>query len=103
MSQPPSTPPIIQCDAALLAPCEPLVADASDSEADANIADAENRGRHISCQISHAALARCLCDLERGGIVKPKDGQKSVCRSNPTAPAVEPAPARARGPPGTTR
>jgi hypothetical protein len=98
-SAPVSAPPIIQCDAALLAPCEPLVADASNLESDANIADAENRGRHIACQISHAALATCLCALERGGIVKPAPGQKTVCRSNPVAAEPLPSAAHAREPP----
>lgn len=78
-------------------PCDPLVADAGVLVADALIADAENNGRMISCQTAQRALAACLCELERGGVLKPRDGQASVCaiRSVP-APAPK---AAAQGPP----
>ncbi|MDR3389908.1 MAG: hypothetical protein P4L92_22960 [Rudaea sp.] len=61
--------------------------------ADALIADAENNGRMISCQLAQHALAKCLCELERGGVLKPLDGQKSVCRAQPKPDA------KAQGPP----
>jgi hypothetical protein len=92
----------IQCDADLLKPCDPLIYDASDSVADALIADAENNGRMISCQLAQRALADCLCKLERGGIVKPREGVQSVCPEQPRG--ASPAPAdRARGPPRPAR
>jgi len=61
-------------------PCDPLVADAGDSAADALTADAENNGRTIACQIAQRALAACLCELERKGVLEPVPGQQSVCR-----------------------
>jgi hypothetical protein len=70
---------VITCDADLLLPCAPLIADGGVDASDALIADAENNGRMISCQLAQQALAKCLCELERGGIVKPREGQRSVC------------------------
>lgn len=120
-SQSRSPPTIVQCDAQLLLPCDPLIADddpivtasleaqaggqvaaplelGSDSVAAALIADAENNGRTIACQISHAALARCLCALERGGVLAPAKGTKSICAAVRPATVLPAAPAAAKQP-----